>query len=341
MNPLCRPLCVLLAATLAVASLAGQSRGPTPGGGDVLRLDPAIDRLVPPGARVEKLSGNLQRAEGPLWISGGYLLFSDLNEIMKWTPGGPVSVFRGRIFSGSTPAGVRVGTNGLTLDREGRLVAVEPGNRRVSRFEKGGEAGGGVTVLADRFMGKRLNSPNDLVIKKNGDVYFTDPPYYARQPVPPESPEFRQELDFSGVFRVTTRGTLELLVKDLGNPNGLAFSPTENKLYIAESRPEKKWMVYDVRGDGTLAPGKVFMDVSTDTTEAVPDGMKVDVLGNVYATGPGGVLVISPEGKHLGTIRIPEIAANCAWGDADGRTLYVTARTGLYRIKLSVEGVRP
>jgi gluconolactonase len=340
MNPLSRPV-YLLAATLAVASAAylpGQARSQSPGAGDVLRFDPALDRLVPPGAKVEKLAGNLQRAEGPVWIrSGGYLLFSDLNEIMKWAPDSPVSILRSRIFSGTTPPGVRVGTNGLTLDREGRLVGVEPGNRRVSRFDSGGQA----TVLADRYMGKRLNSPNDLVIKKSGEVYFTDPPYFAGQPVPPTSPEFRQELEFNGVYRVTNAGKLELLVRDLGFPNGLAFSPDERKLYVADSRPRKKWMVYDVKGDGTLGTGKVFIDMSVDTTEAVPDGMKVDTLGNIYATGPGGVLVISPEGKHLGTIQIPEIAANSAWGDPEGKTLYVTARSGLYRIKLNVAGVRP
>ena len=339
MNPFCRPVYLLIAATLAgTTCFPLPSRGQTTGAGDVLRLDPALDRLVPAGAKVEKLAGNLQRAEGPIWIKdGGYLLLSDLNEIMKWAPGSSLSIFRARIFSGSSPAGVRVGTNGLTLDREGRLVGVEPGNRRVSRFE----AGGATTVLADRYMGKRLNSPNDLVIKRSGEVYFTDPPYFAGQPVPPTSPEFRQELGFNGVYRVTKAGKLELLAGDLGFPNGLAFSPSEARLYVADSRPKKKWMVYDVKGDGTLASGKVFMDISTDTAEAVPDGMKVDTLGNVYATGPGGVLVISPEGKHLGTIRIPEIAANCAWGDADGKTLYVTARTGLYRIKLNVAGVRP
>ena len=264
-------------------------------------------------------------------------MFSDLNEIMKWAPGSSMSVLRNRIFSGTAPAGVRVGTNGLTLDRQGRLVGVEHGNRRVSRFETNGET----TVLADRYSGNRLNSPNDLVIKKSGEAYFTDPPYFSRQPVPPASPEFRQELAFNGVYRVTNAGKVELLVKDLGSPNGLAFSPSETKLYVANSRPEKMWMVYDVNRDGTLAAGKVFMDVSMDATEAVPDGMKVDTLGNLYATGPGGVLVISPEGKHLGTIQVPEIASNCAWGDADGKTLYVTARSGLYRIKLNVAGVRP
>ena len=331
-------LAVALLAVVALRHLPGLSRDQTAPAGDVLRIDPALDRLILPGSKVEKLAGNLQRAEGPVWIrSGGYLLLSDLNEIMKWAPGGPLVVFRERIFSGTTPAGVRVGTNGLTVDGQDRLVAVEPGNRRVSRFEKSGAA----TVLADRYMGKRLNSPNDLVIKKNGEVYFTDPPYFAGQTVPPESSEFRQELEWNGVYRITNAGKVELLVKDLGFPNGLAFSPDEKKLYVANSRPMKTWMVYDVNGDGTLGPGKVFMDISSETAEGVPDGMKVDLTGNVYATGPVGVLVISPEGKHLGTIQIPEIASNCAWGDTDGKTLYVTARTGLYRIKLNVAGVRP
>jgi gluconolactonase len=303
-----------------------------------LRLDAALDRLVPQGAKVEQVGARLQRAEGPVWVrSSGHLLFSDLNEIMRWEPDGRLSIVRNRIFTGAAPPGVRVGTNGLTLDPEDRLVGAEPGNRRVSRFDDRGN----VTVLADRYMGKRLNSPNDLVIGKSGDVYFTDPPYFASQPIPPDSPDFRQELDFGGVYRITKAGNLELLVKDLGFPNGLAFSPDEKKLYVADSRPRKRWMIYDVNDDGTLAAGRVFLEMSMDTTEAVPDGLKVDGRGNLYATGPGGVLVISPDGRHLGTIRIPEIASNCAWGDADGKTLYVTARTGLYRIKLNVAGAMP
>jgi gluconolactonase len=193
-------------------------------------------------------------------------------------------------------------------------------------------------VLADHYLGRRFNSPNDLVIKRNGDVYFTDPAYLSQSA--PTIPEFRQELEFTGLYRITTEGKVDLLVSDLEYPNGLAFSPDEKQLYVANTRP-KKWLVYDVKDDGSLGGGKLFMDLSTDTSDGVPDGMKVDTLGNVYAAGPGGVFVISPQGKHLGTILIPEIVANCAWGDDDGKTLYVTARTGLYRIRLNIAGIRP
>jgi gluconolactonase len=304
----------------------------------VHRIDAALDRLIAPGTAVEKLAGGFQRVEGPVWIRrDGYLLFSDLNSIRKWTTDGNVSVFRERTFAGPAPDGVRVGTNGLALDPQGRLVSVEHGNRRVSRIEQSGS----ITVLADRYEGKRLNSPNDLAIRRNGDIYFTDPPYFPRQASAGAHKEFQQELTFSGVYRVTSAGALELLIKDLPSPNGLAFSPDERKLYVANSRPEKRWMVYDVDAGGTLTNGKVFLDVSKEPGEDVPDGLKVDAAGNLYATGPGGIMVISPQGTHLGTIRIPEIAANCAWGDADGKTLYITARTGLYRIRLNATGMRP
>ena len=345
MAPFCRLSHLVIAATLATASAAivAQTRTPEPppqreNAGDVLRLDAALDRLVAPGSRVEKLAGNLRRAEGPVWMrSGGYLVFSDLNEIMKWDPGSSLSVFRTRVFSGTAPAGVRVGTNGLTLDRQGRLVAVEHGNRRVSRFETNGET----TVLADRYSGKRLNSPNDLVIKKSGEACFTDPPYFSRQSVSPESPEFRQELAFNGVYRLTNAGRVELLVKNLGSPNGLAFSPDETKLYVAKlpARENVDGLRRQPRWHARCGEGVHGRFRGCDRSGT--DGIKVDTLGNLYATSPGGVLIISPEGKHLGTIRVPEIASNCAWGDADGKTLYVTARSGILWIKLNVAGVRP
>ena len=304
----------------------------------VVRLDPALDKIVPPNAQVEKLAGGLGRIEGPLWVrDGGYLLFSDLNAIKQWTPGKGVSVYHDRTFSGPAPEGTRVGTNGLVFDSEGRLIACEHGNRRIARWERNSS----VTVLADRFENKRFNSPNDLVRKRNGDVYFTDPQYFEDLKIPDPDKVFQTDMDYSGVYRVTAGGKVELLIKDLARPNGIAFSPDEKKLYVANTRPRKFWRVYDVNADGSLLNGKELLDVTSLPEEGVPDGMKVDTAGNLYATGPGGVLVISPQGKHLGTILIPEIAANCAWGDADGKTLYVTARTGLYRIRLNVAGVRP
>lgn len=319
-----------------ISSASGQSAAVA----SIRRLDPALDQIIPPTARIEKVHGDFRFTEGPLWIrSGGYLLFSDLmaNAVMKWTPDGAVSVFRKPVFSSPFPDGALIGTNGLTLDRQGRLIAAEHGNRRVSRTEKNGS----ITVLADRYEGKRLNSPNDLVCKKNGDIYFTDPSgLYRTYPGDPSKAPQR-ELDFNGVYRVTAAGKLELLIKDVPYPNGLAFSPDEKKLYIANTRPDKYWMVYDVKADGTLANGKVLLDVTKEPGEGVPDGMKVDTAGNIYAAAPEGVAVITPQGKQLGILMVPEIVANLAWGDADGKTLYITARTGVYRIKLNATGIRP
>ena len=299
--------------------------------GKIQRVDPALDKLVPPTAKIEKLAGGFQFTEGPVWVKegGGHLLFSDIpaNAILKWTPDGKVTTFRKPVFPGTFADGQFVGSNGLILDAQGRLVSCEHGNRRVARTEKDGS----ITVLADRFEGHRLNSPNDAVYKKNGDLYFTDPPYgFAKQDDDPA-----KELKFNGVYRLTKAGKLELLVKDMSRPNGLGFSPDEKKLYIANSDAARKiWMVFDVKSDGTLANGRVFYDVTKDKGDGVPDGLKLDRRGNLYGTGPGGIWVISPEGKHLGTIQPPETPANCNWGDADGKSLYMTARTGLYRIKL-------
>jgi gluconolactonase len=326
----------LLWCVSAILPLAAQ----TAGVGSVRRLDADLDKLVPPGAVIEKVTGNLQFAEGPVWMrSGGYLLFSDIpaNAIMKMTPAGELSVFRKPVFAREFPSGIQIGSNGLTFDRQGRLIACEHGNRRVSRTEKDGT----VTTLADRYEGKRLNSPNDVVCRRNGDIYFTDPNSVARNNPPDPHNDFKTELGFNGVYRVSAAGKFELMTKDVPYPNGLAFSPDEKKLYIANTRTDKFWMVYDVKGDGTLTNGKMFLDVTKEPGDGAPDGMKVDSAGNLYATGPGGVLVISPQGKHLGTIQLPEVPANCAWGDADGKTLYMTARTGLYRIKLKVAGGRP
>jgi gluconolactonase len=306
---------------------------------DITRLDPSLDAIVSPEAKVEKVHGDFRFTEGPVWIrDGGFLLFSDLmvNAIRKWTPAGGATFFRQGILAGPFPDGALIGSNGLTLDRQGRLVAAEHGNRRISRTETNGS----ITMLADRYEGKRLNSPNDLVVKSNGDVYFTDPPgLYRTYPDGPNTPQ--RELDFAGVYRVTGAGKLDLLTKEVPYPNGIAFSPDESKLYVANSRDQKFWMVFDVKADGTIVNGRKFFDLSTDTSDSVPDGMKVDRRGNVFATAPGGVRIFSPQGKQLGTIAVPEIASNLAWGNADSQTLYITARTGLYRIRLKTTGIRP
>jgi gluconolactonase len=262
-----------------------------------------------------------QFTEGPVWQSrGGFLLFSDIpaDRIYALDKGGRAAVYR-------EPSGH---SNGLTFDAAGCLLTCEHGNRRVSREEPGGPT----TVVADRFQGKRLNSPNDLVVKSDGSVYFTDPPYGVR----PEE----QELAVHGVFRVSAGSTdVELLAEDFVMPNGLAFSPSESRLYIDDSAPERRHIrVFDVATDGTLVNGRLFHDMNVQEPGA-PDGMKVDVDGRLYCTGAGGVWVFGPDGTHLGTIVTPEKPANCAWGDEDWRTLYITARTSIYRIPLRVGGI--
>ena len=296
-----------------------------------------MDIIVPASAKIEELAGGFTFTEGPVWIKEGYLLFSDIppNVIRKWTPDGQVSVFREKSgYEGTdAPEGAFIGSNGLTLDSEGRLIICEHGNGRVTRLEKDGT----LTVLADNYEGKRLNSPNDAVYNSDGALYFTDPPYgFVKEDEDP-----KKELDFNGVYRLKD-GKLRLLYKDLPRPNGLAFSPDEKYLYVAQSDPATKiWMRFEVTADGGLANGAVFYDVTAETAEGAPDGMKVDQEGNLYCTGPGGVWVFSADGKHLGSIEPPEVPANCHWGDADGKTLYMTARTGLYRIRLGIPGIRP
>jgi gluconolactonase len=304
----------------------------------VLDSDPALDEIVPQDAQIEKLAGGFLFTEGPVWVrDGGYLLFSepDNNLIYRWTPDGQVYVYR----TASGYSGMNIGeyhqpgSNGLTLDREGRLTINEHGRRRVVRLEKNGQ----VTVLADRYQGKRLNSPNDLVYKSNGDLYFTDPPFG----LPKVYDDPRKELPYSGVFCLC-QGKLRLLATDLKGPNGLAFSPDERFLYVTNWDPEKKVVMrYPVNSDGTLAEGAVFFDMTSAPGEDALDGVKVDRKGNLYVSGPGGLWILSPEGKHLGTLIGPEHPHNLAWGDEDGRTLYLTARTGLYRIRLKIPGIRP
>jgi gluconolactonase len=307
-------------------------------GGEIIRVDPGLDAIVPSNAKIEKLADGFLFTEGPVWVrDGGYLLFSDpnANRIYRWSPDGQVSVFRPK--SGYTGFDIgeygQPGSNGLTLDREGRLTINEHGNRRVTRLEKNGV----LTVLADRYEGKRLNSPNDLVYRSDGALYFTDPPFG----LPRFFDDPRKELPFSGVYCLKD-GNLKLVSKDLLGPNGLAFSPDEKYFYV-DNWDEKKKIVmrYDVNADGSLSNGTVFFDMTSAPGEDALDGMKVDQKGNLYVSGPGGVWILSPAGKHLGTIKGPEHPHNMAWGDDDGKTLYMTAQTALYRIRLNIPGIRP
>ena len=334
---------VLVALTVSTAGLLGQEAGP------VTRLDPALDAIVPAGAKVEKVATGFGFAEGPVWVrNGGFLIFSDIpdNVIRKWNPAdGSVSVFLDKSgFTGTDATGVGgeqtnvtrgtiylIGSNGVTLDPQGRVAFNAMGDRQVVRIEADGRR----TVLASHHDGKRLNSTNDLVFKRNGSLYFTDPPSGLRG----RNDDPKKELPFNGVYLVRD-AKVQLLARDLGNPNGIALSPDEKVLYV-NSTVDRKVFRFDVNADDTVTNRAVFVDMTADTRPGTPDGMKVDARGNLYTTGPAGIWIVSPEGKHLGILAFPEAPANLAFGDADGKTLYVTARTSLYRIRLSIAGVRP
>ncbi len=328
----------LLTATICCCVLCqlGAPAADYPAIGNIERLDPRLDQLVPPGAVLEKLAEGFRWSEGPVWVTDGYLLFSDIpnNAVMKWDPVKGLSVFlKPAGYTGEQPRGGESGSNGLALDRAGRLILCQHGDRRIARLEKDGS----FTTLVDRFQGKRFNSPNDLVFKSNGDLYFTDPPYgLAKGPDDPA-----RELDFCGVYRLSADGKLTLLTRELTRPNGIAFSPDEKTLYVANSDPQRAiWMAFPVKDDGTLGPGRVFFDATpwVKKLKGLPDGLKVDAAGNLWATGPGGVNVFSPDGTLLGRINPDQPTANCCFGD-DGSTLYVTANQYLCRIRTKTKGL--
>ena len=308
--------------------------------GSIERLDGAVDKLLPADAVIEVLADGFKWSEGPIWIrDGGYLLFSDIprNRIVKWKEGEGVSVFlEPSGYTGNEPfTGPEPGTNGLTLDAQGRLTMCCHGDRMIARLET--LAGTGKrTMLIGRYEGKRLNSPNDLVFHSNGDLYFTDPPYG----LPKRYDDPARELDWCGVYRLSKDGKLTLLSKELARPNGLAFSPDEKTLYVAQSDPAAAiWKAFPVNADGTLGTSRLFGDVTSSVKErpGLPDGMKVDQQGNVWATGPGGVLIFSAEGKLLGRLATGQRTANCGWGE-DGKTLYITANNYLCRVRTLVKG---
>jgi gluconolactonase len=303
------------------------------GVGSIVRTAPAFDELVPATAIIEKVAGGFQFTEGPLWRPDGTLWFSDVvgNVLRSVTPDGTVKVLIEHAAGHSTaPAGSYIGPNGLVADKDGTVLMVQHFNRQIVRVA----ADLSTSVYLDKFEGKRFNSPNDLVFHSNGTLYFTDPPYgLVKQDEDPA-----KEIPFNGVFKYTN-GKVTAIIRDLTRPNGVTLSPDEKTLYVANSDEKRKVVMrYDVTADGGVANARVFADLTKETEPGLPDGIKVDERGNVYTTGPGGVWVFTPDGAHLGTIKTPETPANCGWGDADGKTLYITAETGIYKIKLNVRG---
>jgi gluconolactonase len=318
----------------------------------VERLHPAANEIIPDGAVLYKLAGGFTWTEGPIWIHEGYLLFADIpsNTIRKWQPGAGASIFlQPSGYKGTAPYGGREpGSNGMTLDARGRLSVAGHAQRDVYRIESLHDPAQ-VTILADTYQGKRLNSPNDLVYKSDGSLYFTDPPYGLRTQ---NDHDPAKELTVNGVYRLAGAlqqapgappkwENLQLLIKDLPRPNGIAFSPDEQFLYVSNTEPQKTWMRYRVKSDGTLAEGELFFNATSDPRRGSPDGIKVDRVGNLYGAGPGGVWIFSPGREHIATIVMPEVVSNLNWGGNDGKSLFITASSSVYRIELQIPGIYP
>ena len=332
------PLCLAaLFFTGTPGEAAAQDTTNFPTLGEVVRLDPALDELIAPDAKIEVIASGFDWTEGPVWVpdaEGGKLLFCDIprNSVYEWRLGKGTRLFmKPSGYTGVADYGAEPGSNGLLLDPAGRLVFCEHGDRRVSVLT----ADGGKMTLADRFEGKRLNSPNDGAFRSNGDLYFTDPPYG----LPERENDRRRELEHFGVYRLSKEGRLTLATKQMTRPNGIAFSPEGRMLYVAQSDPKAAiWVAFPVADDGTLGEGKTFHDATAavDKLPGLPDGLKVDVKGNLFATGPGGVYVFTPAGELLGRLSTGERTSNVAWGP-DG-TLYMTADMYVCRVRTKTTG---
>lgn len=322
---------LLTAAPLLVAEPIKSFKPPYDEVGSIERLDPVLDSLIPPGAKLEKLAEGFNWSEGPVWLAAEQaLVFSDVpeNTAYRWTEHGGVTVFlKPSGFTGDTYVGREPGSNGLALDPQGRLALAQHGDRRIARYDAQTKT---FVTVADRFEGKRFNSPNDLCFDRSGNVFFTDPPYGMQT-------NTDSEIGFNGVYRATPDGKVTLITRELERPNGIALSPDERTLYVANSHgPRPILLAIELNAQGEPGRGRVFFDTKPlmqQKRRGVPDGMRVDAAGNVWATGPGGVLVLSPAGKHLGTILTGQATANCTFNH-DGSVLYITADAQLLRLKL-------
>ena len=341
MTSMFRSSAVSVALAASMLSTPRMTQSPADTAPRIERLDPALDRLIAPDATIEVLADGFDWSEGPVWVKdGGFLLFTDVprNVIHRWKQGeGAREWLKPSGYTGTEPRGGEPGANGLTIDAEGRLVMCQHGDRRIARMDAPmSSPAPKFSTVADRFQGARFNSPNDLVFHSNGDLYFTDPPYGLIK----QADDPAREMNFQGVFRRSRGGEVTLVTREMTRPNGIAFSPDEKKLYVAQSDPAAPiWRVFDAAPDGSFKSSRIFFDASalSKTRKGLPDGMKIDAAGNLFASGPGGVLVISPEGKHLGTILTGQATANCAFGD-DGSTLYITADMYLMRVRLKTKG---
>lgn len=336
---------------LALALSAQRSRPVLIAHPRIERFSPALSRILPRHPRLVRLGSGFHWTEGPVWIPAGYLLFADIrdNRIMQWRPGGGFNVFMhpsGYLGPGKYP-GPESGSNGMTLDPRGRLTVAGHAQRDVWRLESL-RFSARRTILADRYRGKRLNSPNDLVYGPRGALYFTDPPYGLPMQ---NDRDPRKQLRVNGVYRIPRAASrppgsrptrhLQLLVSHLSRPNGIAFSPHRHYLYVDNSAPRKVWMRYPVRPNGSLGRADASYDASSRPEKSSPDGMKLDRAGNIYSAGPGGLWIFSPRLRPLGLVHLPEVMSNCAWGGVGYRTLFLTTATSVYRLRLKLPGLRP
>ncbi len=323
--------------TALTCCLAEAQQAPFPTTGSIERFDPSLDQLIAPESKIEVIASGFTWSEGPVWDKANKrLLFSDVpeNTVFQWSMKDGLSVFlKPSGYTGVGDYGGEPGSNGLTFDNQGRLLFCEHGDRRVSMITK--ESGGKIT-LADKFEGKRFNSPNDLCVHSSGLIFFTDPPYG----LPGKENDPRRETQVFGVYRINLNGTISMAVPDLKRPNGVTLSHDGKTLFVAQSHGEEAWvMSYPVDDQGNVGKGKLFYDATelAKTDKGLPDGLKTDTKGNVWCTGPGGVMVINPQGKLLGRILTGHRTANCAWGD-DGSTLYLTADYYIMRLQTLTKG---